>query len=275
MHPDSRVVKQSARQMLRGRFAPAIAVCAIGFAAALMSSLSADIVELVGQYALLSFGSREILLAVLVSAVLLFAYLGFVPLFVGILRWFWLLSFGETPAVSEVFYYYETRSRYGSCLSLITRLFLRAVGIGIPAFLPFGYFYYVIATFNNANSFLVLRDGYRFGLYAVCLVTALLGLLIEAIFMSRYFLAPILFFGNESLGVSAVIRLSHQLVKGYRTYFFYFLLTFAGWFLLCLFVVPILFALPYFTAGFILFSRQTLFAATHENKTKIQENEKN
>ena len=50
-----------------------------------------------------------------------------------------------------------------------------------------------------------------------------------------------------------ILGYSRNLIKGYKWDYFVFLLSFLGWALLCLFIIPIIFVYPYFMVSNILY----------------------
>ena len=50
-----------------------------------------------------------------------------------------------------------------------------------------------------------------------------------------------------------ILGYSRNLIKGYKWDYFVFILSFLGWALLCLFIIPVIFVYPYFMVSNILY----------------------
>lgn len=79
-------------------------------------------------------------------------------------------------------------------------------------------------------------------------------LLIACIYIVlRLSFVTMIFADNESMGIFASIKESFSLTKGYVLKLFLFNLSFIGWILLCIFILPAFYVLPYFQLSQVSF----------------------
>lgn len=109
-----------------------------------------------------------------------------------------------------------------------------------------------IFTYYNLKSFmLIICVSFLVGIFTMlwsCLL--IIPGIIAAISYSMVFY---LFVDNSELSPLKLIKKSKLLMKGYKWDYFVFGLSFFGWILLCMFIVPIIYVYPYITVSNALY----------------------
>jgi hypothetical protein len=188
--------------------------------------------------------------AVTSSLVLLVVRMVFlIPLKVGALGWFSALAADKPEPVRELFRPFRSRLWLRS---LGAALYTGAVSWGVA-----------LAPLGAAGAALwPLRR--RLGelpppaialLAAVGGVAAMAWLLAARAFAQRYAMVPVLLGPEYGRTVRQAVALSVECTQGHRWRLLWMDLTFLPWFAACLLVAPALYALPYYTASRVCYSR--------------------
>ncbi len=176
------------------------------------------------------------------------------PLQQGVLRWYYRRTGGEDDGVSAVFYYFETAKDYFKSFWLYFQIGLRMllweILLAIPLLAGGGVLVYAMRGLDGELPPVVKLAA---GILAVIWVTimAILSVMISL----RYMLAPYILAEHPEIKVRKAIKQGVRLVKGYKGSLFVFGLSFIGWYLLCIFIVPAFFVLPYVAASFAMYAR--------------------
>jgi len=266
-------LKHNARRSLRGSWGKAIT-------APLILILCWILMAAMRQYAVNLFvpapeAVRELtiagLMAYRVSAtetVILFLFV-FVsvlleaPLLLGIIKWYYRLALGEAVPFSEVFCYFDRAGIYCKAIWLF-------ITVSVRAFL-WAFLFFILPGSMLGLSIGILNK--RWGLFpgdaraastvggmAVFVSVLLLAaaVVIYAAFMNRYALSFYIFFDDPDARITALLRKSIAYSKGYRLNMLGFFLSFIGWFILCVFVIPFFFAVPYCCASMSMYARYVI-----------------
>lgn len=176
------------------------------------------------------------------------------PLRLGLSRWFYRLSFSCQDDSNYIFYYFSNIRDYFRCVWFKCNLGLRQLLWLLLFLLPgglmlsVGYVSYIGGS-SMMNS-VVSSVAVILGVVAVAA-----SIVLYLLFILRYSLADYLFFSNRDMSVSEVIRTSIAYTQGRKIQIAFFVLSFAPLFLLGVFVVPLLFVLPYFHTAFSIYAR--------------------
>lgn len=267
MLPTSKSVKQTAKELLKGRWPQLIGVTCIAASGYIVVLLAEQLLRMAlggGQTLGQAVGSHNlgglspaVLLAELTAALLLLFL--WQPLYLGVQRWFWRLSGGADDTVGGVFHYFGSGRLYGRAvrfqLSLLLRILLTALVAFAPAILTYVLtlpgFYAAI----GVRAPVVIAD-----LWSLPSGLAALGLIAFIPWALRYFLAAYLFINDPELSPWQAVSLSARVTRGSRAAYLGLLLSFIGWLLLCLLALPVLFVLPYMTAAGAVFARYAIHA---------------
>lgn len=187
----------------------------------------------------------------------LLAFLLLSPLRLGSVRWYYSLIQGEHPPIQELFYFFDTGSRYVRAVWLRVQLSFRSFFWGlIFFFLPGGIMGISLWFLRTPGIDRQTRSAASLG-FALSFGLLFLAAILYVLFLNKYALASYLLCENDAIRVSAAIRTSIRYTRGYRATLLLFSLSFLGWFLLTpvtLFLL-LLFVGPYYQASCLLLSR--------------------
>ena len=176
----------------------------------------------------------------------------------GIKKYFFNISEGLSPDISEIFYYFTSWRRYGKALhaSILVGIILCGLWIVLSI---------VLVTVSLSIITLFLNNmGFNFWLIPVYTVsTIVISLTISTIliicFSLNYFLVPFLIAdNNENRSVRECIKESKRLMKGNKWFLIKLYLSFLPWLIACLLVIPIVYVQPYMWATFATVARQII-----------------
>ncbi len=259
----SKELKSRARRILKGNWSMLIlAVCSMIFITVILSFIEYIVRKITGAGLIGSFYTpvgpdfAELISAGILTASFLTQYLLLSPLLFGIYRCLYRLAGGEKPAIGDLFLFYSS-----------VRLYFRSVWCRISIFLRQILYLLVLMAPSSIISFLINGYagqllGYEItgALYSLLLFTAaalrLCALFIFIIVMLRYSLAGFIIASDNNLKINRGISMCVDKVNGHKTYIFTLILSFTAWLLLCLFIIPAVFVLPYFWGSLAIYARR-------------------
>lgn len=237
MSVGSSAVKATAKAALKGNWPRACVACIVLLQSAFIGLLIAEIVNYVG-------GSIAAVVFLAVLAVFLFC-----PLLLGVVRFFWRLIFDAFDSPVSVFYYFSSRKLYRRALSLTLAIGLRAVLYGVLLYLPAA----VVHIFSSPGIYDLLNISiplWTGNLYYLALFLQTVAGVILFFLMLKFYMAPFFAVADEEMTIGEAVHMSVIVSRGSLLDFVYLLFSFAGWILLSLIVLPLLFTLPYFVTAF-------------------------
>jgi len=176
------------------------------------------------------------------------------PLTYGVRRWFYIRSGGHHLDFGDVFFYFESLRSYLKCLWIELCTGLRRL-LWCAAFLLPGITCTLLGKwavrFASTDGERMLADG----LTISGMIIWICGGILLIIFLQRYALTRYVFFEYRDIAAGQAIQLSIIGSRRYRIQMSIFCLSFAGWFLLCLLGIPLLFVLPYFLMAHSIYAR--------------------
>lgn len=168
---------------------------------------------------------------------------------------------GGDAFVAYVFEMFSTAKRFFSCIWLYILLAFRLVWCTAVAILPGGALVFAATVLLSPAS----RQEYILQVCALCTggILLILCLLLEFIFAQRWFLAPYYLAVGKS--PAKAIALSVRGTKGFCTTLFRFKFSFFGWGLLTIFVLPVLWSLPYYSTACGIFAKYLIEKSTPDD----------
>lgn len=177
------------------------------------------------------------------------------PLGLGVTWWYVALIHGQNVSLGDVLHYFASIRGYGRAIWLSVQLTVRQMLWAIAFFcLPGGILVACLSVAAQGDISRGMRTAVSWGAVFAC-VLFLLALLLYLALMNKYALAAYLVCESDSIGVRAAIRQSARATRGFRFSLLWFSLSFAGWVLLCVFIVPLLFVVPYFNTAMMAYAR--------------------
>ncbi len=243
-------IKSRARLSLKGKWTSAIAAVAVAFLCLLIESMFAQFLQYV------FFKNLEQAFGYINLITLCLDFFAFSPLYLGMLRWFWQITGGVDEPVSSFFYYYENRTNFFRSIKVALSLWWRLILVMAVALLPYVFIKsYALSVLSLGEEFLLIYTT----LNIIAIVLAVLGVVLAIAFLTRFYLAIPILFCYENISVSNTFKLSVRLTKRKRTAAFsYLVLGFAGWLLLSIFIIPLIYTVPFFLATFFTYGREKI-----------------
>lgn len=167
------------------------------------------------------------------------------PFFLGQLSWHYRNIMGTENGISPVLFSFSSAKEYFKTIWFFININLRRLLWAAVFFLPYFAVYFVDKFFIEKGDF-IYKDAVQLSVNLLSIIVFSLSLLLYLIFNMRYFLAAYLLVSDPSLSVGKTIRHSTKLMKGYKAEAFWFVMSFLGWFLLCIFIIPVIYVYPFF-----------------------------
>lgn len=259
--PTTNTIKAEARLSLKDKWPKALGIGALALSSFCLIYVFFSMLYLMFSGAL---GSTWGMVLSLIPAFFIWQFFC-VPLLYGVLRWFWFTASGEDIPVNEIFFYFSRTREYIRSISLGFRIFCRIVGILFVCFLPSG----IISVLCRPALYDMLNFAMPFfvsSLWSLGNVLTLFGTILSTILLLRYFAAPILMINDNNISPQEALHLSSIISKQVNGKTFGFLLSFFGWAILSLLVIPLLYILPFFMASYAIYCKYII-----ENYNRVAE----
>ena len=250
MSSTSNAVKITAKTALKEKWIKAIiACCIIIFSFFIISNSISVLSEVVGEIA-----------AQIIFAIFLVFLIS--PLIIGLFRFFWRILFDADDNPVSVFYYFSNIKIYKRVMLLILffsfKLIFWRVILNIPAYivelLSHNFIYDMVDmpipvwTANLSNFTVFLK-----------VISAVIVFFITL----RFYLAPMLFVADDNIEFGEAMHMSTIIAKKTSIDFIYLILSFLGWILLSVLLIPLIFTMPYIITSYLVHAR---FAVADYNK---------
>lgn len=246
----SHVVKKTAKTILSPCFVNAVVISCVFLFVYFIGDLVASLV---------SVFANVIGYAVALAIFLFFAVS---PLALGLLYYFRRLVWECNDGTLLIFKYFSSVSEYKRALHFTFLIFLKLLYTALITFSP------CIIVWLLSNDFIYELIGIPLPIWASNLWTINSFILIVASFlllfiMLKYYLAPFIFVSNDEIDPYEAVNMSCIISKRTGGDFFGLVLSFSGWILLSVLVIPLVFTLPYFITSYCVHCR---FAITAYNR---------
>lgn len=256
--PNNYIVKSNAKTALRNKWPEAIGIGAILLA---VLCLYMVLINLISFPVSIIFNKATMLFIIIAFMVVSFQCFT-MPLLYGVLRWFWFTTADFDVPIGEIFCYFSSGKEYLKATSLSFRIFMRSTGILIVCFLPS----FIIVAISSPTTYAMFNAAMPYwasSVWALGNTLTFFGVIMSFILLLRYFAAPILMINDPSITPHEALDLSVIITKNANGKTFSFVISFAGWYLLSLLYLPIIFTLPYFLASYAVYCR---FLINHYNR---------
>lgn len=256
MHTLFRRIKENAKAALSGRWGQADAIVLLVVAISILFTLTEsaltllfdvpaflDILNTPGFY-LDDLPNTTLPSLCLSSLIWMLSAVVLIPLNLGVVRWYCGVTYGSQEDISLIFTFFESPYQVFRALWATLQVSLRSLLWAVLLFSPS---FLLLGMSGNLN-----RQGSSPMDYTMATIGSLMGMLLFLfggillfICLQRYYLVPYLLCGDRKMKVSHAIRQSMQITYGYKTDLVLFHLSFFGWYLSNLLILPILYTLPY------------------------------
>jgi len=185
------------------------------------------------------------------------------PMSLGTADWFMGCTDGQDNGAAYIFWPFGCKKFWGSMVLFVVTYLLSLFWAVLFLALPVGLIGYAVYSLYYLNLSPVLQTLTIVGAAAGVLFL-LVVLVFLAIFLSRYWLSIFLMGKKYGKGPFGALAMSVRITKGHRFELFGFILSFLPWMLLNIFVIPMLFTIPYATMSMALYTRY--LAELYQNK---------
>lgn len=199
--------------------------------------------------------SNSLIIFVITSLIISLIYCCVISVLkMGEINWSYLTIYQKTNDFSNIFNYFSCfknilKSWYVSCQIFFRKIFWSIIIFFIPMLVSA---WSLLATTHQnlvANKYLI-----SFG-YILSFFLIIISSLICLIFFQRYMLTRYLLVSGECKKTREAIKLSIKIMKNKKLDYIFLLISFSGWIISCLFIVPIFFVFPYVKITIALYSR--------------------
>ncbi len=246
----SRIVKQTALTALRGNWLKSIVVSSAVifplfvciFVSDLISSITAPVVGII--------------------LLLLLCFLLIVPLFFGALSFWRRMLWGEDDNPILLFSCFADSGTYLRALELGFMIAIRLIANGALLLSPC----LLVRIFASSKLYSLINVPMPVWAGSLVYVSSFLGVLggLALFFlMLKLYIAPFLFVADCNMDSAEAINMSAIISKRSASDFFWLVISFLGYIVASIFVIPLIFILPYFVCSYLVHCR---FAVAQYNR---------
>ncbi len=177
------------------------------------------------------------------------------PLFFGVMKWFWTVSGGGNSEIIEIFHYFSSPKKFWRSAALSFGIFWRAALGAVICFLPF-----------ILSKVMLSPDFYNFfgygmpiwvsGLFPLKTLFKVLGFVLFIFWIFRYILFYSVMFYEPDLSAHAVLKKTVKVAKGRTLHIAGFVFSFIGWIFLSFLCLPMIFTVPFMLSSFAVYGRE-------------------
>ena len=180
-------------------------------------------------------------------------YAIFSILYMGDVLWNYSVIAKKDNDFFDLFYYYSKLKLILLSWNISIQIFFRKLFWAIIIFLP-------SVIIGTLSTYLIYTDISQYKVlmsfgYILCICLAVISIITCMIFFKRYSLIRYLMISGECTKVRNAVKVSTKIMKGKKFNYLIFLLSFLGWILSCVFIIPIFFVLPYIKMSMNLYAR--------------------
>ena len=252
----AKAVKTTAKMLLKENWTGAIVIAA--------APVLATAVIYIASYLLsLPLGDFSVIISVVLSLFLLS------PLWLGALRCYWKAANGVIDAPAQTFYYF-------SCFRLYKRAVVYTLKIALRIFVAFAVFFLpsiiarLLTTENFYDFFGMATPIWVLSFSPIFYVLRFAGFVLLVAYLLGIMLPAFLFVANEDMSVNDCIKRGIEIGRTQKNSLAAAVWSYMGWILLSLFMVPLLFTLPYLLMSYVVACR---FAVAQYNMSIDKMNE--
>lgn len=168
--------------------------------------------------------------------------------------------------------FYEPKTKEYETINILFNLLILPINVGVSA--------YILKVVRNEEYNLSLLTKYYnnfFKIIGISIITLVLcglgfmlffipGIILGLCFVFEFFI----FIDNENMSCLDCLKASMNLMKGHKGDFFVFCLSFVGWILLCMLIIPVIYAVPYIMTSIVVYYDKLKKGETVPNVTEVQ-----
>lgn len=164
----------------------------------------------------------------------IFVFFEISPIIAGYMRMCYNISKGNDYSLRDLFYYFSN-NRHNKCVRLFIAVMIRLILCMIICLIPTACFTVLAYTINLGSLLVVAR------------ILAFAGLVVTAIYGLKFTISFAIYFEDEELECREIIKLTNLFVGDKINTLRKIIFSFLPHILLCFFVVPLIYVVPYVT----------------------------
>ncbi len=246
----SRIVKQTALTALSGKWLKSFIVSSALIFVLFVCIFVSDLVATITSW------------AVGIILFLLLCFSLFVPLLFGALNFWRRILWGQEDSPVILFYYFSNLALYRRALSFGLMMASRILANGALLLSPC----ILVRIFASSRLYGIINvtmPVWAGSLIYVSYFLGVLGGLALFFVMLKLYIAPFLFVADHNMDMAKTINMSAVISKRTAPDFFWLAISFLGYIAASLFVLPLVFILPYFICAYLVHCR---FAVAQYNR---------
>ena len=261
MFPKTRVIKKTARESLNGNWAQIMLSVLLAAACCILPVILRDIAgELIKSSGGFIF-TRDLNAAAGVFTAVYFFFLAD-PLLLGLLKIFWIITAGQRPELYTLFEFFTDRKSYRLALKAQLAVLWRVAVAAAVCMLP--YLVLLLGQRTGLDKLLgVAADIAKLGLAGTMLSLGESVFSVVLVFILISFMPlPFVIINRPDLPLRDLVADTKRIYRLYSKNFVVFIFSFIGWLFSSVFILPMLFALPFFLASWAVLVRFSIFHAS-------------
>ncbi len=192
-----------------------------------------------------------------------------IPLSYGTSWYYSMLKPNQTPAILSIFGCYRSRRLFFQTIKIDLAVASRKMILWIPlTALSIGYGIVFYILIQNIESEIL-----QWIVFAIAIILISINTFIYGIYKSRFLLVEYIYTINPSYPVKKIVNDSVKIIRSHKDYLLSVGAAFVPWLISAIFVIPLIFAIPYFSLTLILayneivndYNEEKLFAGEEEN----------
>lgn len=246
----SRVIKQTALTAIRGNWLKSIVVSSAVIFALFVCILVSDLIATITSQV---FG---------IMLLVLLCFLLISPLFLSALNFWRRLLWGEDDNPVLIFSCFADIYEYRRSLEITAMIAVRLLANGALLLSPC----LIVRIFASSRLYSIINVPMPVWAGSLIYVASFLGVLggLALFFlMLKLYIAPFLFVADCNMDADEAINMSTIISKRTSSDFFWLIISFSGYIIAGIFVIPLIFILPYFVCAYLVHCR---FAVAQYNR---------
>ena len=235
-------VKKTAKTALKGNYSGSVVACTLYIFAFIVCEICYEMVYSV-LGAVFSF-----------AFLLLITMFLIIPLTLGLIYFTVRFIFGAEAEPILIFKYFSSRKDFKRALIFAFSVLGNALFYGFLLLIP-SFTVDIIADGRIFKLFGAQIPLWTSGLSGISAFLKILAFISLIAVMMKFYLAPFLFVANEDMAPIQTLHISKVISSVTKKDFIWLMLSFSGYILACLFVIPNIFIFPYFSASYCVHCR--------------------
>ena len=253
-----KTIRSQARALLKNKYAPAVCgfvilliplYCIDGGVTAVACALSSAGIEK---------GSLELMITLTAYPLMIIAGALLSPFINGYIRMYYRNAMNAQMDLNDLFYYFNSK-RYARALTLDLSLAIRMLLPALLFYLPVIIYSAICNSLDNGFINSVLYKDFYF-------ILSVMSTVLTVLYSLKYFTVFTLFIEYEEIDSKQLFALSKSVMRGFSGAAAKLIFSYTPWMLLCMFILPALYVVPYMTQGLCLGARWFTQAAMAERR---------